>query len=196
MDSESTLTGNIQKDIIDELSLSEEEQFYINEMQKEVLYKKGTTFLSEGQNIDRSYFVVDGCVRKYYLKDGEEKTTDFFMEKDSITTVIDSSKSMNSKFFLECLEDSTLMVISAQKEEVFYKKFPRFQSLCRISTEQKLEEYQERFSKFIASTPEERYLDILNNRPELLKRVPQYQLASYLGVKPESLSRIKKRLMK
>ncbi len=195
MDSITTLTGNKDNDIIQRLNLSKEEIDFINNLQSKVFYKKGTCFLSEGQVADRSYYVEKGCVRKYYIKDGEEKTTDFYLEDDSITTTPSSDKNLKSKYFLECLEDTNLKIVTTQQEETLYKRFPRFQSLCRISAEKKLEEYQELFSKFILSSPEERYLDLLNNRPELLHRVPQYHLASFLGVKPESLSRIKKRVM-
>ncbi|MEZ4951136.1 MAG: hypothetical protein R2784_17385 [Saprospiraceae bacterium] len=66
--------------------------------------------------------------------------------------------------------------------------------LCRVSVEEEFRKQQEALAAFITSSPEDRYLNLLENRPDLLMRVPQYHLASYLGVKPESLSRIKKRL--
>jgi len=180
---------------IDNLGLSEEEQKYISNLQSVEFFKKGTIFLSEGQIVDKCYHVINGCVRKYHLKDGEEKTTDFYLELDSISTRPGSKNIVKAKFNLECVEDTELTVISSEQENILYEKFPRFQAMCRISTELKLEEYQEKLSRFISSSPEERYLDVMENRPELLNRVPQYQLASYLGVKPESLSRIRKRLM-
>ena len=75
-----------------------------------------------------------------------------------------------------------------------YRLFPRIESLCRIETEKKLGQFRELMAFYLASSPEERYLNLLNTRPNLLTRVPQYQLASYLGVKPESLSRIRGRI--
>ena len=180
---------------IDNLGLSEKERKYISSLQSVVNYKKGTIFVSEGQLVDKCYHVIKGCVRKYHLKDGEEKTTDFYIELDSISTRPGRIVLAKSKFNLECVEDTSLTVLSAEQENILYEKFPRFQEMCRISTEYKLEEYQEKLSKFISSSPEERYLDLMENRPELLNRVPQYQLASFLGIKPESLSRIRKRLM-
>ena len=75
-----------------------------------------------------------------------------------------------------------------------YKRFPRFQKMCRIQPEKALHESQEKFALYMASTPQERYLHLMDTRPDLINRVPQYQLASFLGVKPESLSRIRKRL--
>lgn len=180
---------------IENPGLTEEEKEFIDGLQAQVMYPKGTIFLSEDQIVNKSYHVITGCVRKFHLKDGEEKTTDFFTENDAIDTGSSRDRVVRSKYNLECVEDTTLTCVTAEQEKLLYTKFPRFQSLCRISTEEKLEEYQEMFSKFIASSPEERYLNLLETRPELLNRVPQYQLASYLGVKPESLSRIRKRLM-
>lgn len=175
---------------IESLHLTEEEQQFIDSLQEKLFFPKGTIILSEGQIISRSFHVLSGCVRKFYLKDGEEKTSDFFIEHDSTSGVVGEK----SKFFLDCIEDTTVNSVSGDQEKILYEKFPRFQSVCRISTEKKLHEYQEKFSTFISSSPEERYLQLLETRPYLLNRVPQYQLASYLGVKPESLSRIRKRL--
>jgi len=76
-----------------------------------------------------------------------------------------------------------------------YKRFPMLESLSRISLQEELHNYQEMLATYITTSPEERYLNVLKYRPELLNRVPQYQLASYLGVTAESLSRIRKRIM-
>jgi CRP-like cAMP-binding protein len=70
------------------------------------------------------------------------------------------------------------------------------ETLNRMGVEMELQKNQEAFAQFIMLGPEERYLNLLNNRPDLLDRVPQYQLASYLGITPESLSRIRKRIIK
>lgn len=181
---------------IENLNLSDDEIQFISNVQSLITYPKGKIFISEGQIVNKCFHIISGCVRKYHLKDGEEKTTDFFIENDSITTRPSGSKELKSQYYLECVEDTKMSYINAEQEEILYAKFPRFQSMCRITTEHKLAEYQKMFSVFIASSPEERYLYIQQSRPDLLNRVPQYQLASYLGIKPESLSRIKKRLMR
>lgn len=174
--------------------LTEEELAFISNIQKHVFYKKGTLILSEGQMISKCFHVVKGCVRKYHLKDGEEKTTDFYIENDAISTSLGKTERVQSKFNLECVEDTNLTVLTVDQEEMLYDKFPRFQAMCRISAENRLEEYQEMLSNFISSSPKERYLNLLETRPDLLNRIPQYQIASYLGIKPETLSRIRKRI--
>ena len=77
-----------------------------------------------------------------------------------------------------------------------YNRFPILESMSRVALVEELNNYQEMLSTYITTSPEERYLNLLKFRPELLNRVPQYQLASYLGVTPESLSRIRKRILK
>lgn len=180
---------------LESIGLSEAEIEYINSFQKTEVYKKGTMLLSEGQIATKSFHIIKGCVRKFHLKDGEEKTTDFYIDQDSIATRPSGKNPIKSKYNLECLEETTAKVVTFKQEEILYKEFPRFQAMCRISTELQLEEYQEKLSKFISSSPTERYLNLMKTRPELLGRVPQYQLASFLGIKPESLSRIRKRIM-
>lgn len=177
-----------------EIILSKEEQVAVANLNSVKNFTKGTFLIKEGELFKNSYFVLRGCVRHYFLIDGEEKTTNFYTENQSIL-ISNPGKSSKSKFYLECIEDTTCSVTTFIQEEAMYKRFPRFQALCRISTEKELGEYQERFATFMISTPEQRYLNLLKNQKDLIQRVPQYQLASYIGVTPESLSRIRKRIL-
>ena len=171
----------------------EEQQAIMNSINIKT-YKKGTYLLKEGETPTECYMNFKGCVRQFYLIDGEEKTTQFFMEGDSIAANMNNENQSPSKYYLECLEDTTLSVSTGDQELELYRRFPRFESLCRIEVEKKLGESQEMLAAYITTSPEERYRVLLETRPELLLRVPQYQLASFIGVKPESLSRIRKRI--
>lgn len=175
--------------------LSEAEIEQIFEMIKIRSYKKNKVLLREGQIGNTCYFVLQGCIRQYYLMDGVEKTTNFFTEGMPITStfVFDNKGSM---FFLVCCEDSILVEGNQAEEHLFFEQMPRMETLNRMGVEMELQKNQEAFAQFIMLGPEERYLNLLNNRPDLLDRVPQYQLASYLGITPESLSRIRKRIIK
>ncbi|MFK8009101.1 MAG: Crp/Fnr family transcriptional regulator [Saprospiraceae bacterium] len=157
-------------------------------------FKKGTFLLMEGDTLYMCYFIIKGCVREYYIKDGEERTTNFFVEQEAISSMNGNSKKTPSKYFLECLEDIIVTTSSEEKEQEMFKQFPKFESMCRIKMEEMVGEYQEKLARYITSSPEERYRHLQENRPRLLDRVPQYQLASYIGVKPETLSRIRKRM--
>jgi CRP-like cAMP-binding protein len=157
-------------------------------------HPKGKTLLREGQLGNTCYFVLRGCVRQYYLTDGEEKTTNFFTEGMPVNpTVVFDGKP--SKFYLVCNEDCVLVEGRPEDEQAFMEKMPRMEMLNRVGVEMELQKSQEKLASYILNSPEERYLNLLETRPDLLDRVPQYQLASYLGVTPESLSRIRKRIM-
>ena len=156
-------------------------------------YKKGADLLKEGQIAYDAFLVIKGCVRKYFIEEGEEKTTDFYTEFQSVVNFESLSNSSPSKYYFTCTEKSTIAIINSEKEKKLYNKFPKFGEVCRVEMEKMLGASQEEFSKFKNSTPKERYLNLLKEKPNLVQRVPQYQLASYLGIKPETLSRIRKR---
>ncbi|MFZ4544064.1 MAG: hypothetical protein ACOYOA_08455 [Saprospiraceae bacterium] len=77
-----------------------------------------------------------------------------------------------------------------------FKSFPRFETISRIVMETVFAEQMKFMTSYLTDSPEQRYLHLLNTRPNIFQRVPQYQIASYIGVKPESLSRIRKRMLK
>lgn len=158
-------------------------------------YSKGKVLLREGQIGNVCYFVLQGCVRQYYLThEGDEKTTHFFTEGMPVTSTC-SFDNKPVKYYLVCNEDSIVVEGRPEDEQFFMQAMPRMETINRVGVEFELQKSQETLAEFIMSSPEERYLNLLNTRPDLLDRVPQYQLASYLGVTPESLSRIRKRIM-
>ncbi|NMC59640.1 MAG: Crp/Fnr family transcriptional regulator, partial [Candidatus Methanofastidiosa archaeon] len=94
------------------------------------------------------------------------------------------------------IEDTIAGVGTPELEIEIYQKFPQIQLLNQALGEAIMAKYQNTFAEFKMASPEERYLNLLKSRPDLIQRVPQHQIASYLGIKPESLSRIRKRIMK
>jgi CRP-like cAMP-binding protein len=177
------------------MPLSDAEIDTILEMITIKAYKKGKFLLREGQVGQVCYFVLQGCVRQYYLVDGIEKTTDFFTEGQPVnSTLVFENKP--SKSYLVCNEDCIVVEGTADDEQAFLTQMPRMETLSRIGIESELQRTQEVHAEYVIASPMERYKNLLQNRPELLDRVPQYQLASYLGITPESLSRIRKRIMK
>lgn len=175
--------------------LSEEEKNAITALSIFNTYKKGTILLKEGQYSNESFFVVKGCIRCYYMIGEEEKTTAFYTEAESYAPLCSINK-QPADHFIACVEDSIIVISTPEIEQISFEKFPRFESLCRIISEEKLAQHQASFDDFKISSPEERYLNLLKNRPDLLQRIPQYQLASYLGITPVSLSRMRSRISK
>ncbi len=105
-------------------------------------------------------------------------------------------KKTPSGYYHECLEETIAGVGTPELEMEMYQKFPQIESLNRALGDAIMAKFQDTFAEFKMASPEERYLALLKNRPDLIERVPQHQIASYLGIKPESLSRIRKRIIK
>jgi CRP-like cAMP-binding protein len=156
--------------------------------------KKGTILLKEGQKSNEGYFVLKGCIRTYYIIDGEEKTTAFYTELEALNPPCVISKTP-SEYYVSCIEDTILIVSNADMSVEINAKFPKFETMCRILSEELLAKQQIDFDEFKTSSPEQRYLSLIQKRPDLLQRVPQHQLASYLGIKPQSLSRLRARIV-
>jgi CRP-like cAMP-binding protein len=188
----------MEQEIINYLSkyitISKELEEALNETTFIRKFKKGTILLEEGAYTNECYFVIKGCIRSYYIKDGEEKTTEFFTEEEAVTPTCYGTNT-RSTHYLECLEDTVAGVGNPEIENDMYKRFPVLESLNRVLAEAIMARYQENFAEFKMASPEERYANLLRMRPDLVQRVPQYQIASYLGITPESLSRIRKRTM-
>lgn len=186
---------NILLDFISKyISLTEEEKNAILPSEIFRSVKKGTILLKEGQKSNDSYFVLKGCIRKYYIIDGEEKTTAFYTEMESLTPHCVTNKTP-SDYYISCVEDTILTVANDDMGVETNTKFPKFEIMCRIMSEEVLAKQQIDFDEFKTSSPEQRYLNLIQKRPDLIQRVPQHQLASYLGIKPQSLSRLRARIL-
>jgi CRP-like cAMP-binding protein len=176
------------------LVLTVEEKQAITDLNLFKSFAKGSVLLKEGDFSKESLFVLQGCIRCYYLIDGEEKTTAFYTEMEVLTPHCVISKTP-SEYYISCVEDSILAVSNTDMEAEVNSKFPKFDIMCRKLSEELLAKKQIDFDEFKTSSPEERYLNLLQKRPDLILRVPQQQLASYLGIKPQSLSRLRARIL-
>lgn len=175
------------------ISLTSEEKQAIIDLAIFKEFKKGTILLKEGDKSDEGYFVIKGCLRSYYIIEGEEKTTAFYTEAEALEPKCKVDKKP-SEYYVSCEEDSILIVANTEVEERMFREFPKFEKLCRLLSEEHLVQNKEAFDSFKTSSPEKRYLTLLNNRPDLLQRVPQHQIASFLGITPQSLSRLRNRI--
>lgn len=176
-------------------SLNDEEQQAIAEDIRTEEFKKGTVLLRQGDVPAQCYFVLKGCVRQYSIDEaGKEVTSNFYTEEQAVSIFNRHQQDKSSAYTLTCLEDCILVVGDLDAESGMFQKHAQLETMVRKMVEENLGEVHDEWTSFIASAPEERYKVLLRKRPQLVNRVPQHQLASYLGITPESLSRIKKRI--
>ena len=175
--------------------LSTEEANAIREHMVVKTFRKGDYLLKEGQFSVDTYFILEGCIREYILTDGEEKTTNFFTEEQWVISLNNFGAKIPATHNLVCVEDTAVSVGNERQAQELFKQFPRFETISRVIVEADFAEQKKLLTSYLADSPEQRYLKLLKSRPDLFQRIPQYQLASYIGVKPESLSRIRKRVL-
>lgn len=140
------------------------------------------------------YFVLEGCIRLFYLVDGQEKTTFFYTEHQFVSSYESFTKQQAAGHYFQTLEASKIAVISLETAQTVLQAAPVFGHLARIIMEEELSIYQRMLASFITMNASQRYTQLQEQHPELIQRIPQYHLATYLGVSPETLSRIRRRL--
>lgn len=158
-------------------------------------FKKGTVVLKEGQVCTKCFFVLKGCLRQYKIIDGEEKTTAFFFEEEAAVLYSSYLEKEPSAYYLSTIEDTILTTGTRIAETELHRKYPKLENLISTLLPYDFKKSQEHLELLSNYSPEQRYLNILKTRPEFLKRIPLHIIASYMGVTPESLSRIRKRLL-
>jgi CRP-like cAMP-binding protein len=156
--------------------------------------RKGEFLIKEGQRNKDTYFVLSGLIRQFKLAKGEELTTNFFNEGQWIISLTSFTDNPIADSYLISEEPSLVVIGNEEKAQEIFKNFPRLETTSRAVMETVFSEQQKTLTSYLTETPEQRYLRLLNERPDIFQRVPQYQIASYIGVKPESLSRIRKRI--
>ena len=158
-------------------------------------FKKGEIVLKEGIISNKCYLVIEGTLRQFKLIDGEEKTNAFFFEEDPIISYSGYLNNEPSEYAVQCLEDTILISGTKAQELKMRQVNPLLEYLAHhimVNDFKKAENYISLLNNF---NPEERYQLVLKNNPKLFKRVSLVYIASYLGVTPESLSRIRKRIL-
>jgi CRP-like cAMP-binding protein len=158
--------------------------------------KKKTNILEAGTTAKEVYFILNGCIRLFYEKDGEDISAYFFTEK-MFAGAYDSFISQKpSRHSIETLEDCQVLAISYKALQELFIEFPKMNEFVRKVLEERFVSLHELFTSQILDSPEERYLNLLKERPDIIQRIPQHQIATFLGITPVSLSRIRNRVTK
>ncbi|WP_345949702.1 Crp/Fnr family transcriptional regulator [Mucilaginibacter sp. PAMB04274] len=176
------------------IALSPEEKETVTSLFKEKSYKKGDFFLAEGQVCKQVGFVTKGLLRYYINHDGEDKTYDFAQENNFVCNYESFLPQISSTKNIQALEDCEMLQISFTDLQLFYQSVSGAERFGRVVIEQVFVQTLQDLSSFYTDTPELRYEKFLKRHPGLLQRISQYHIASYVGVKPQSLSRIRKRI--
>jgi CRP-like cAMP-binding protein len=161
---------------------------------KEKTYKKGDYFLSEGQICKQVGFIAKGLMRYYINHDGEEKTYAFSQENGFVCNYESFLPQSPSSKIIQALEDCDVLVISHTDLQTFYATVREGERFGRIAIESVFLQLLKDVNSFYTETPELRYQRFLKNHADLQQRISQYHIASFVGVKPQSLSRIRKRI--
>lgn len=173
----------------------QEEQAFINILQVKNLKKK-ELLLQEGQVCDVITFINKGVFRIFHTIDGVENTFQFFFS-DSWHTDYESFLMGNpTRENLQALEECQVVQFKKQDLLKLYITHPVFEKVGRVFAENAFLGVYNLYKMKTNEDPEERYLNLLKQRPEVVERIPQHYIASYLGIKPESLSRIRGRIVK
>ncbi len=188
------MTNSLLHSIQNLITLSPAEIDIVTSLFKEKTYKKGDFFLAEGQVCKQVGFVTKGLLRYYINHNGEDKTYDFAQENNFICNYESFIPQIPSTKIIQALEDCEILQISHDDLQVFYKSIRQAERFGRIVIEQVFIQTLQDLSSFYIDTPEYRYGKFINKHPDLQQRISQYHIASYVGVKPQSLSRIRKRL--
>ncbi len=172
---------------------TEEEQAFLQILEIKRFNKK-EFLLQEGKICDRVSFINTGCMRLFYTVEGVENTIQFFFGDSWFTDYASFLTGKPSIENMQALEQSE--VVQFKKENLYklFDKFPIFDRVGRVMAENAFLSLSRLNQMLTNEEPEQRYLNLLKQRPELVKQIPQHYIASYLGIKPESLSRIRKRI--
>jgi len=195
-----TLTAKaVYRNQLDKLVVFTDEEWNVFQQYLQlVTLKKRSYFAKAGEVGTQIGFILCGSVRSFIIKDGQEITNYFSLENDFISSYKSFITQQPGQTYIEALEDTRMMIftkadlLQLMQNPVTAFKMERF---GRLIAEYLICCYEDRVLSFITKTPEERYLQLLEDNKSFVQRIPQHYLANFLGITPVSLSRIRKRIL-
>ena len=152
---------------------------------------KATMIVQEGQNADKLYFIISGCMRVFYQKNEKDITDWFAFENDFVSSINSFFLNISSPHFIKTLEETSYMEISRENTLRLMEKHHCFETLGRKAITQIMLQLQNRIVSLQFETAQQKYDNLLTIRPDVTQRVPLNNIASYLGISLETLSRIR-----
>jgi CRP-like cAMP-binding protein len=177
------------------INISEEEYTSVLSFFQISDVKKKHNLMLDGEICKSIYFVVKGCLRKFFINEkGVEHTTEFAIENWWITDTFAYERQIKSDFCIQTVERSTILVIDLQTQEELLKKHPVMERYFRMIYQRAYAASERRIRYLYEMSREELYVHFSTQYPEFIQRIPQYLIASYLGFTPEYLSEIRAKL--
>ena len=189
----SSVIDNISKHI----SLSPQEQQLFLSKTETRHYKAKTVILNAGEVCKHSYFVNSGILRSFNINDNiVEHVLSFACSGWWIGDMYSLLSQQPGNLFIEVLEDAEVLLLSKENQEILYREIPKLERFFRILTENSLVAHQERLMDNLSLSAEQRFEKLCKKYPDLIQKVPQKQIASYLGVTPEFFSKMKSKILR
>ena len=189
------MTTKIIQSIKSIASLNEEEEIAFLSILEVRLFKKKEFLLQEGKICNKITFVNNGIMRLFYTVEGAENTIQFFFSDSWYTDYASFLTGSPTIENMQALEECE--VVQFNKDDLYklYDSMPIFEKVGRVFAENAYLSISQLNQMKTNEEPEVRYINLLKTRPELVQQIPQHYIASYLGIKPETLSRIRKRIL-
>jgi CRP/FNR family transcriptional regulator len=176
------------------LALTTAEADLIRSYTKIINVKKKDYLLKEGSICKSTYFVGSGCLRMFFINEkGVEQTTQFALENWWLADYMSFSLQSDSQFFIQAVEDSNIVAIEFRQQEALLMAVPKLERYFRLILQRAYAAAQMRVKFFHDYSKEESYRNFIALFPDFAQRIPQYMLASYLGLTPEYLSELRKK---
>ncbi len=188
------MTHNLIKFITQFVPFTEDELIKSEHFFTEKILKKGDFWVKEGDLNSDVLFLNKGMIRSYFVKNEIEKTFDLTIENQVVTATESYSFGIPSRDFLQAIEDCHLCVITKENLDILFSQSAKWERLGRLIFEGYTISQEVRLRSFISETAQERYERLAKYQPELIQRTPQIYLANFLGITPQSLSRLRRKI--
>jgi CRP-like cAMP-binding protein len=162
---------------------------------KPLVMKKGGYFLSEGDLCKNIALLTSGAFYSFYQKDGQDIIEDFCLEGCFLADYPAFINNTTARKNFRALEESQLLTISKDELDKLYQSDPAYQRAGRLVAEFLFTSWESKLRDSIFLSPAERYKKLITTRPDIIQRIPQYYIASYLNITPQYLSQIRKKMI-
>lgn len=187
--------NHILTSMFKDIRFSPEEILLLGDAFELVQVKKGDVLIEVGQDVEEQYYVIDGCLRSYFLDHiGKEHTLMFGVQDWWVSDYTAYFNNTLSIVTVECIQDGYVCKLIKEDQNRLYSQIPKVETFFRLKMERAFAGFQKRILANISQPAKEHYRFFITTYPTIVKQVKNYHIASYLGITTESLSRIRKEI--